>query len=295
MTYFLPKRNRLGWLQLTILTLLWNRELYGLEIQKYLKLGGYKKIGVSQLYPALNRMKDEKLLNSRLENQIGADRRYYWTTEKGKDVVIQYLSNFFVLFEDLFIARLDFLADHINELVNLGEQGLRIADFSLGTANSGIFLRETLANLDLIKDYFMLASNEKMRELLETRIEFLQLKRVINILEVKKNEIPLEDETIDLVLILFTLHEDDTEWLIAETSRVLKKEGKALFIDFIGVEKENILLDILTELFPFHSNIGVVPKIIIEQIQRYDLELIEQREYKGLVYLLAKKNTFGLA
>lgn len=289
MSYFLPRRSRLGWLQLTILTLLWNRELYGLEIQNVLKLRGYEKLGVSQLYPALNKLKEEELLTARLEKQIGADRRYYRTTEEGKATVIQYLNNFFVLFEDLFLTKLDFLPDHISEFVNLKKPGLRIADLSLGTVNSAVFLRDIISNPSLSQEYYLLASNEEFREYLEMRIEFLQPKRTITVLDVTKNEIPLEDDTIDLVLIFFTLHEDNTDWLIAETSRILQKDGKALIIDFKGVETENILLEVLKELFPFHSNIGVVPKYILEQIQIYGLNMIEQREYKGLVYFLAEK------
>ena len=49
------KPNRLGWLQLSILTMVWNKEMYGLEIQKHLKIRGYP-IATTQLYSALNNL-----------------------------------------------------------------------------------------------------------------------------------------------------------------------------------------------------------------------------------------------
>jgi ubiquinone/menaquinone biosynthesis C-methylase UbiE len=69
---------------------------------------------------------------------------------------------------------------------------------------------------------------EKIRKLKITNVELLLSKPA---------EIPLEDESVDLLLTVNTLHEfDDKERMIGEMKRVVKKDGKLLIVDFVKKE-----------------------------------------------------------
>jgi ubiquinone/menaquinone biosynthesis C-methylase UbiE len=59
----------------------------------------------------------------------------------------------------------------------------------------------------------------------------------VELLVSKPAEIPLENESIDLLLTVNTLHEfDDRERMIEEMKRVVKKGGKLLIVDFMKKE-----------------------------------------------------------
>lgn len=77
---------RKGALDLVILAVLKNRELYGLEILETLKNEAGFLIPAGTIYPLLDRMKREGLLNSRwVHSEQDRPRKYYKLTNKGKD------------------------------------------------------------------------------------------------------------------------------------------------------------------------------------------------------------------
>lgn len=73
---------------------------------------------------------------------------------------------------------------------------------------------------------------QKMLERLKLKIEKFQLKN-IELLLAGKNEIPLETESVDILISVNTLHEfEDKDCMAAEMQRVLKQDGIALISDF---------------------------------------------------------------
>ena len=73
------------------------------------------------------------------------------------------------------------------------------------------------------------------KEMLEFLEEKIQTQKILNIetLRSKENEIPLQNESVDLLLSVNTLHEfRDKEKIINEMRRVLNPEGQATIIDF---------------------------------------------------------------
>ena len=77
---------------------------------------------------------------------------------------------------------------------------------------------------------------KEMVEFLEQKIWKLKIENIQPLLS-KENEIPLGDESVDLLVSINTLHEfQNKERTIEEMRRVLKQGGKALIADF---KKEN--------------------------------------------------------
>ena len=76
---------RKGCLELAVLASLWHGKLYGLEIIRQLELGSALVVGEGTVYPLLNRLKAEGLLDSEwVEADAGHPRKYYRLTAAGR-------------------------------------------------------------------------------------------------------------------------------------------------------------------------------------------------------------------
>lgn len=104
------------------------------------------------------------------------------------------------------------------------------ADIGCG---SGFF---TVPLSQRVKKVYAIDIQKEMLEFLEQKTQKLKIKNIELILS-KENEIPLKNESIDLLISINTLHEFyDKERMIEEMRKVLKLYGKALIVDF---KKEN--------------------------------------------------------
>ncbi len=94
---------------------------------------------------------------------------------------------------------------------------------------SGFF---TLPLSKKAKKVYAIDVQKEMLGFLEQKIQRLKIKNIVPLLS-KGNKIPLEDETVDLLVSVNTLHEfNNKERTIEEIRRVLKRGGKALLADF---------------------------------------------------------------
>lgn len=76
---------RKGGLGLAVLAILWPDRLYGLEILRRLDADAGMSIPEGTIYPLLNRMKAEGLVDSEwVEADAGHPRKYYRLTEAGR-------------------------------------------------------------------------------------------------------------------------------------------------------------------------------------------------------------------
>ena len=76
---------RKGGLSLAVLAILWPDRLYGLEILKRLDADAGMSIPEGTIYPLLNRMKAEGLVESEwVEADAGHPRKYYSLTDPGR-------------------------------------------------------------------------------------------------------------------------------------------------------------------------------------------------------------------
>jgi len=105
-----------------------------------------------------------------------------------------------------------------------------VADIGCG---SGFF---TLPLSEKVAEVYAVDVQMEMLKSLEHKIRSLKIGNIKSLLA-QKNEIPLENKCVDLLLSVNTLHEfDDKERMISEMGRVLKQGGKALISDW---KKEN--------------------------------------------------------
>ncbi|MBD3227447.1 MAG: hypothetical protein GF329_04590 [Candidatus Lokiarchaeota archaeon] len=123
------KRIHLVWLQQTLITMLWGKEMYGVEIIRILKLWG-EDLGPGKLYPALKNLEEMGALTSRKDNSFGTIRKYYSVTEEGKNILLQNLVAFFAVGELLLLDKYGYLLDEIPKYLTL-KPGISIVDFSI--------------------------------------------------------------------------------------------------------------------------------------------------------------------
>lgn len=83
-----------------------------------------------------------------------------------------------------------------------------------------------------VKKVYGIDVQKEMLEFLEHNIENQRIENIMPLLS-EENKIPLEDETLDLLISVNTLHEfSDKEKMIQEIWRVLRRNGKAVIVDF---------------------------------------------------------------
>ena len=120
--------SQLGTLQLQILSILWNQEMYGLEIIKHLKLRQYI-IGTNQLYPALKRLEKLTALTSRKQQHTNDTRIYYKITSYGRQLITNQLMMFLGVLQDILLEKLDFIGEYCAQLLQL-KVNMSILDLS---------------------------------------------------------------------------------------------------------------------------------------------------------------------
>jgi DNA-binding PadR family transcriptional regulator len=276
--------KRLSRLRLAILTTLWTKEMYGLEIQRRLKVMGIS-VGVGQLYPELNYLVEQKALISREEKNNS--RKFYHTSEKGKELVKYYMADIFIFFENIIEERLTFLLDEFNKLITIksGMVGCDLSRIPYETV-----LREIAGKTSPTGRLFLLSPHKEMTNLFNNRIEYYNIENVASVLEYEKDSkiIPLNPQSIDFAILTFTLHEDDTEWLITEMARILKPTGRGIIIDSIEAPQENIIIEILLEFLPDHSKTGIILEECRELFNMKQLEILEERIVDHFVFWLVK-------
>lgn len=84
-----------------------------------------------------------------------------------------------------------------------------------------------------VKKIYGIDVQKEMLEFLEAKILKQKILNIETLLS-KENEIPLQTESVDLLLSVNTLHElQDAEKIIKEIHRVIRQDGQVAIIDFI--------------------------------------------------------------
>jgi len=79
---------RKGCLEMAVLASLWHGRLYGLEVLRVLERDSSLVLAEGTIYPILNRLRAEGLLQSQwVEAEAGHPRKYYELTPAGRDRV----------------------------------------------------------------------------------------------------------------------------------------------------------------------------------------------------------------
>ena len=115
--------------------------------------------------------------------------------------------------------------EEIIQLLRL-KQSYVVADLGCG---SGYF---TVSISRKVEKVYGIDIQQEMLALLEQKIQKQKILNIETVLS-KENEIPIQNESVNLLLTVNTLHEFlDKERIISEVRRVLKPTGKAAIVDF---------------------------------------------------------------
>lgn len=106
------------------------------------------------------------------------------------------------------------------------ESNFIVADLGCG---SGFF---TIPLSKKVRKVYGIDVQKRMLDFLEEKIQRLKIRNIEPLLSTV-NEIPLENDSLDLLLSINTLHEfDDKEGMVLQIRRVLKQDGIAVIADF---------------------------------------------------------------
>lgn len=106
------------------------------------------------------------------------------------------------------------------------------ADFGCGSGYFTVLLAQKVTKV------YAIDIQKEMLHFLENKIQRLGISNIELRLS-RPNKIPLEDEAVDFLMSINTLHEfDDTAGTIREMKRVIKHEGSLLIVDFKKQETE---------------------------------------------------------
>ncbi|KAB2449461.1 PadR family transcriptional regulator [Bacillus thuringiensis] len=90
----------LGFIQIHILHHAKEHPIFGAWMLEELREHGYT-ISPGTLYPILHAMESDGLLNKEDRNVAGKIRKYYTTTEKGRDVLVEARKKAYELFKEI--------------------------------------------------------------------------------------------------------------------------------------------------------------------------------------------------
>jgi PadR family transcriptional regulator PadR len=111
---------RKGCLEMAVLASLWSGRLYGLEILRVLERDSALVLSEGTIYPILNRLRGEGLVQSEwVEAEAGHPRKYYQLTIAGRDRAIRMAETW-----TQFSAGLGFLIEPVLKDKNNVEQPL---------------------------------------------------------------------------------------------------------------------------------------------------------------------------
>ena len=284
------KSTRLGWLQLSILTMLWNKEMYGLQIQKNLKSGG-NPIKAPQLYAALNHLEQTQLLISRIEPRTGASRKYYRISESGMRIIMDYFMNFIVLIEGILWDKiLPLLSNLIDKIA--GKPQMSIVDFS--SFYSDHVFEKLIPRIVPQGHYYLICRDENQCNVFIDKIKDNDLQRIVSPILLHERIIDIPSESMDFAFCFFTLDESDQDWILPELQRVLKLNGTGVIINVLAPEQEDPQIQILFDFLgsyirPQHSQWGIRISDLQNQLQINNLKITNDFSIPGFLYIFLQK------
>lgn len=277
-----------NWTQLTILSLLWNKAMYGLEIKNNLE-SRQISVNSSQLYPLLKKFSNLGLLTSHKEDRADtADRIFYKTSPKGQKVLFNYFRDILGLFFEGYSNLVGFIGDEIHKLVDLNVPGIIIADLSYDIIES--VLVKIVPNQDITAQYFIVCESEEKKNIVDYRVKYNKLDEIVKTYTFNQKRSILPDASVDVVLLLFTLHELETDYILSEAKRILKPNGSIVLADnLIKSVNENFLFDAILQVFPSRFTEDDYFTHLYKLLEENHLRITKQHEISSFKLLIVNK------
>jgi len=277
------KGARLGRLQAGILSVLWNKDMYGLEIQRRLRYQGIKA-SASQLYPTLRKLEEKGAISSREETRVGPNRIYYRLTPEGKELLKLNMIDVIRIFEYMMSDKFIPVLKKATEQLQIGA-GSVVVDFSNPRFES---IRMELAPLTAPGGrYYITSLDAEHTRILGEWVEYEQLQGSVSVVEEVQGSTPLPDASIDYALVFVRLHEEGNDWIIGEIGRLLKPTGKAVIVDILAM-KGNYREEFYREFMPYHLRSGLDMDLLTSLIRESRMKITHHKEDRGLITLVVE-------
>lgn len=276
--------HRLGWLQMSILALVWNTERYGLEILRQLNVEG-NNMKSSQIYPALKKLTEAGALKVRNVTENNSTKRYYTTTEAGKELVKHYIIDFLNVFYRMIFDKISVFIEPLCKGIDI-QAGMNVLDLSSEIFDSVI--QDFSLKTGITGHYFLKASDNEHAQIIRDRIDYLHIEQNVQILTVNHDSISLPSETVDYVIALFSFHETGSDWILTEGIRSLKKGGKMAIVE-MELYPNFFFQTFVQELIPNHLTIGMDFSGLLNRIERINVSVLQDRKMEGIRFLLLEK------
>jgi DNA-binding PadR family transcriptional regulator len=278
--------STLGSLQMYILSILWSREMYGLEIIKHLRIRAYD-VGTNQLYPALKRLESLAAVESRKEERVGTTRIYYRITPKGKQLMMQQLMGLIDLFQEILLDKLDFMGDYCGEILHI-TPGMHVLDISKDYYDA--FVHAIVQQILPDGIYYIVAKGEEKQNLYQDRVEIFHFEPVVKpIIPNQKGILSIPESSIDIIVAFFTIRTPATFSSLTELKRVLKPNGKGVIIDW-PMAKSDVRNNMITSILP--EKRGVDSAEICDMLHRDGFSTIIHTEKEGIAVIEFVKPEF---
>jgi DNA-binding PadR family transcriptional regulator len=275
--------KHLNWLQQRILELLWEqKDLYGQEIVEIMsyKHNEEEKIRSGQLYPALRKLEKGGFVKSEEKKIENIKHVIYKITEKGDLEIQKQFSIFFHLMEVAIGKDLGSILDEMNDIIDFSDK------FCVDLSNR--FLDPvTLKLAEFVKPdgryivredcYF----DAELSELLKKRIVTFNHQHVISI----KNRNELTKNNVDVAIVVFTLHESNSEWILPKMKEILRPDGYGIIIDLISLEG-HIIEKIVSNYLSNHGSIGINIDETKEKLIQLGFTVTNEHVIDGIVTLI---------
>jgi PadR family transcriptional regulator PadR len=275
--------QRLGRLQQLILALLWGEDMYGLEIQRGVTIYGYE-VTSGQLYPALKRLEENNCVSSFERAGIGANKKYYRITETGKQYLIGNVLDQIKIIEILASKKLSGII--IESGLLEVEEGDTVVEFSdLRFRDITLALSRRLGSHGR---YIIVAEDEREAERLEKWVKIEGIDDRARVVRTGDKSVEIEPDSVDLALILFRMHLDDSAWILSEAKRIIGVEGRIAVFDLLD-SGNDFRSDLYGSVLPRHSRMGVIKDELHAAIAENGLKIMEEKIQRGLVFMFLGK------
>lgn len=275
--------QRLGRLQQLILALLWGEDMYGLEIQRGVTIYGYE-VTSGQLYPALKRLEENNCVSSFERAGVGANKKYYRITETGKQYLIGNVLDQIKIIEILASKKLSSIIIE-SGLLEVEEGGTMVEFSDLRFRDITLALSRRLGSHGR---YIIVAEDEREAERLEKWVKIEGIDDRARVVRTGDKSVEIEPDSVDLALILFRMHLDDSAWILSEAKRMIGVEGRIAVFDLLD-SGNDFRSDLYGSVLPRHSRMGVIMDELHAVIAENGLNIKEERIQKGLIFMFLGK------
>ena len=275
--------KHLNWLQQRIIELLWEQKgLYGQEIADILSYEHLdeEKIRSGQLYPALRKLEKGGFVKAEEKKIENIKHVIYSITDKGEREIGKKLSGFFHLMEVRIGKKLSNILESLNQKLDFSDKfcvdlSNRLLDpVTLRLAN---FVEPDGRYIVRKDSYF----DADLSELLQKRIITFNHQHLISI----KDRDEITKKNVDIAVVVFTLHEGDSEWILPKMKEILRPDGYGVIIDLVSLEG-HIIEKIVSEYLSNHSKIGIDVSVTKEELNQLGFEVTDEKIEDGIVTLI---------